>query len=428
MATAGHNLLKDRNFSLLFWGETVSNLGDQFTFIALPWLILKLTNDPLALGIVLGLAGIPRALFMLFGGALVDRFSPKRVMLLSNLVRLINVALLAVIILTGVVNIWIVYVYALIFGTADAFFMPSQTTMVTRLAKPEDLEQANTYVMGSAQISQFIGPALVGVLIGWFDRSNESLTGIGLAMVFDALTFMVSLLTLMAIKSPVTTQSGATGQSIMSSIAAGLRYAWSNVGLRSVLCLAAAINFILVGPFIIGIPVVMQQMASQGATGYGIIMSAYGIGTLIGIVLVTVLTKISPAFRKPVTLVFLTSVIGIILAAMSFAESILVFAALSFMMALLSGFVSISFITLIQRQVPMEMIGRIMSIVVLFSIGLVPLSEIVAGVVVKMGASPMFLVAGILFFAISVATLMVPEVKRLGMAQPVPVLNSDSAS
>lgn len=77
-------LLRDPNFAWLMSGGVISALGDQFTLIALPWLVLKLTGDPLALGLVIALMGIPRALLILFGGALVDRYSPKRVLMLTK--------------------------------------------------------------------------------------------------------------------------------------------------------------------------------------------------------------------------------------------------------------------------------------------------------------------------------------------------------
>src|SRR5512138_1919471 len=88
-------VLRNRNFRLLWTGEGISLLGDQFYLIALPWLVLQLTGDSLAMGTVLATAGIPRALFMLVGGALTDRFSPRRLMISSNAVRMILTGLLA---------------------------------------------------------------------------------------------------------------------------------------------------------------------------------------------------------------------------------------------------------------------------------------------------------------------------------------------
>src|SRR6476659_2763507 len=93
--------LSVRNFRLLWIGESISLLGDQFYMIALPWLVLQITGSALALGTVVALSGVPRALFMLIGGALVDRFSPRAVMIASNLSRFVLVALLSVLVLTN---------------------------------------------------------------------------------------------------------------------------------------------------------------------------------------------------------------------------------------------------------------------------------------------------------------------------------------
>ena len=89
------SLFRQRDFKLLWIGEAISLIGDQFYMIALPWLVLQMTGSALAMGTVLALAGIPRALFMLVGGALTDRFTPRLVMLASNLLRMVLVSLLA---------------------------------------------------------------------------------------------------------------------------------------------------------------------------------------------------------------------------------------------------------------------------------------------------------------------------------------------
>src|SRR5574338_510602 len=89
MNAGSTSVLKNRNFRMLWIGEGISLLGDQFYMIALPWLVLSLTGNALAVGTVMAMAGIPRALFMLVGGALTDRFTPRKLMIGSNLVRMI---------------------------------------------------------------------------------------------------------------------------------------------------------------------------------------------------------------------------------------------------------------------------------------------------------------------------------------------------
>src|SRR5512144_1753875 len=109
------SVLRIRNFRLLWIGEGISLLGDQFYLIALPWLVLQLTGNALAVGIVLATAGIPRALFMLVGGALTDRFTPRRLMIGSNLSRMALTGLLAMLVMTSLIQTWMLYLFALLF-------------------------------------------------------------------------------------------------------------------------------------------------------------------------------------------------------------------------------------------------------------------------------------------------------------------------
>lgn len=115
------NVLNNYNFRLLWIGQGTSLLGDEFFMIALPWLVLKLTDDPMALGTILAMIGIPRAIFMLVGGAVADKYSPRRIMLASDTLRLVLTALLAVLILSGSLQLWMLYVLALLFGTISGF-------------------------------------------------------------------------------------------------------------------------------------------------------------------------------------------------------------------------------------------------------------------------------------------------------------------
>ena len=131
--SAAFKPLRLKDFRLLWGGSFVSMVGDQLTLIAYPWLVLKLTGDPLAMGMVLALAGIPRALFMVVGGVVTDRFSPRAVMILSNLGRVALLLPLSWVVYQESVSIWAIYLSALIFGLVDAFFWPASSAIVPRL-------------------------------------------------------------------------------------------------------------------------------------------------------------------------------------------------------------------------------------------------------------------------------------------------------
>jgi len=154
------NVFSIRDFRLLFAEVSTSLLGDQLTLIATPWLVLQLTGNPLALGIVLALEGIPRALFMLFGGALTDRFSPHFIMLVSDIVRLVLAGLMAVVVFSGIVQLWMLYAFSLGFGLVAGFAVPAGNSIVPLLFEEKDLQAGNSIVMGVGQLVGFVGPKL----------------------------------------------------------------------------------------------------------------------------------------------------------------------------------------------------------------------------------------------------------------------------
>src|ERR1700748_3313496 len=119
-----------RNFRLLWMGETTSLLGDQAYAVALPWLILQITSSGKSVGLVMMTAAIPRAVFMLAGGVVVDRLHSRPVMIASNVLRLAAVSTLAVLVMTQRVHMWHVLALAICFGFAEAFFFPAYTSIV----------------------------------------------------------------------------------------------------------------------------------------------------------------------------------------------------------------------------------------------------------------------------------------------------------
>ena len=191
--------LSVRNFRLLWIGEGISLLGDQFYLVALPWLVLQLTGSALALGTIMALASIPRAVFMLLGGAFVDRYSPRSVMIASNAARFVLVALLSVLVLTNTIQMWMLYVLALAFGLADAFYFPAQTAIVPQVLQQDQLQAGNTFVQGTAQLSLFLGPVLAGALIALLGHGAAAngvpdMRGIGIAYQEHELRFAARVL------------------------------------------------------------------------------------------------------------------------------------------------------------------------------------------------------------------------------------------
>jgi len=155
----------NRDFRLLFAGSTISAIGDQFTLVALPWLVLQLTGDPAQLGLVLAVMALPRAAFMLLGGAIVDRMSPRRVLLTARTANALLTGVLAALVLAGSIQMGMVYGLAFAIGLCTAFAYPAGGSILPQLVAPAQLHAANGLIMGMRQLSMLIGPALAGLLV-----------------------------------------------------------------------------------------------------------------------------------------------------------------------------------------------------------------------------------------------------------------------
>jgi len=409
------NVLRIRNFRLLWIGEGISLLGDQFYLIALPWLVLSLTGNALAVGTVLATAGIPRALFMLLGGALTDRFTPRKLMINSNLARMVLTGLLAVLVLTNLIQLWMLYAFALLFGLADAFFFPAQTSIVPQIVGKDQLQMGNAMIQGTATLSLFLGPVLAGTLISWLDGGAAHPTsGIAFAFALDALSFIgsVTMLKLIRIENMKSSAEGAEG-GVLASIREGLLYVWNDTTLRIVFGLTMGLNVLIVGPFSVGVPVMARTRFPEGATAFGLIMSVFGGGALLGVVLAGTLPKPSKKLLGTV-LLSVISLMGIGLAVIGITPSLIVAALAALVMGTANGYSNILMITWLQQKIAPEMTGRIMSLVMFAAIGLNPVSTALAGALIGLNATILLICAGSLMTIFTLSAAFSPVV-RLGM-------------
>ena len=403
-----------RDFRLLWLGEAISSLGDQFALIALPWLALVLTGSALALGGVMALMAIPRALFMLVGGVMVDRFSPRKVMLGSNLVRLAAVAVLGSVVLAGGAQLWMLYAFALVFGIADAFFFPAQTAIVPELVSSERLPSANGIVQGTAQIAILLGPVAAGVVIAAMAGSSSTATtaGIGMALLLDAVTFIVSLVTLLFIR-PRAHVAEAYG-SMLESIREAFRFVWASRGLRAMIGVSLGANFFIVGPFEVGMPFIAYTRLPEGATAFGLITAAFGGGSLVGLMAGSMLPAPRPSRFGMVVLVPM-ALAGLALAGLGSARTTIVVAGLTAIAGVALGYTNLLGITWIQRRIPPALMGRVMSLLMTGSVGLIPVSMFVAGIAVDLNVDATMVGAGLGMALLAFAALLTRAVRNVGL-------------
>jgi len=398
-----------RDFRLFWSGEAISLVGDQFYLIALPWLVLTLAGGGFALGAALALAAIPRAVLILVGGAVTDRMSPRSVMILSNATRLSVVSVLAVVVGTGAVTMWMVYLLSFLFGVGDAFYYPAQMAIVPSLVRRLHLKVANSLVMGTSMIASFVGPVLAGITIATFMGSGSDLAGIAYALAIDAASFLASIATLVAMHHRDTREPD--GEGIMSSLRQGFCYVGRDRTLVSLALIVMVINLLLVGPLIVGIPILSKERLS-GASSYGIVMTAFGGGALLGILLAGGLPR--PRGNLGIRLLALVSLMGVSLSLLTVLGSTAPVALACLVIGVSNGYCNVMLVTWLQTRTAEAMMGRVMAMVMFASVGISPISMQVAGVLLSWQPALTFTAMGGALCAFALVMSMVPEVRRLG--------------
>ncbi len=377
-----------RDFRLVWIGELVSVFGDQFYLVALPWLVLQVTGSALAVGTALMIAAIPRALLMLVGGAASDRFAPRTILLLSNGARAVLVAAVGWVAWAGAVHMWEIYLLVFAFGVADAFSFPAFTTFVACLVPSERLPAANGLLQGTAHVSMLVGPALGGLLI--------TAAGTAPAFAFDAFSFVFAFATLVLVATSGKRDRVPGARSgLLAEIAEGLRYAWKDSNTRAFLVIIAAVNLSFAGPFVVGLATLAARRFG-GAIAYGTMMSGVGAGALVGSLLSG---SVGHRGRTGLQLIAITALFGLDIALVGMAPDLRVATVLTALLGLGAGYINVKMVAWLQARTPGPVLGRVMSLVMVASLGLQPLSYAAAGALADLHVSVMFLVAGALIVA-----------------------------
>ena len=417
------SVFANRDFKLLFFGSTVSALGDQFTLVALPWLVLKLTGDPAALGLVLAAMALPRAIFMLIGGAVVDRMSPRRVLLVARAVNAAFITLLAALVMTGAIHMWLVYVVSLGVGISTAFVYPAGTSIMPQLVEKEQLRASNAMFMGMRQICMFVGPVLAGFVIAGGSHAAptglQDATGMGWAFTIDAASFIFSLVSLWMVRIHTDYHPPKTEGGVMGDVVKGLQGIWADVSLRAFILYVSAVSVFVGGPIQVGLPVLADTRLDMGAASLGILMTANGGGIIVGSILSGVGSRLARG-RLGIMVLSIDFTVGLAVLALTQVHTTLSGAMLLALTGLLGGIAQISVFTWIQQRVPQAMLGRTMSVVMLGFLGLGPLSAAVAGALLKfVSLTVLFGGSGIILSAIALFCLTRPSLRSIGTARPL---------
>jgi len=373
-------LFQNANFRWLIGGGLLSMLGDQFTLLALPWLVLTLTRDTLVLGTVLALGSLPRAVFILVGGALVDRHSPKAVLLLTKWINFALLGLLAALTATGAITLPGVYALTLAIGLATAFSYPAGSAILPQVVPAELIQPANGVLMGVRQLVLLLGPVLAGLLVTSGSDPKLGRGGLAWAFGFDAFSFAVSAWTLSRVQA--VPQAAKAPQAMFAAIAESLRACWQDRELRAMFLYFAAIAFFVGGPIQVALPVLASERLAGGAAALGLMLTAHGLGALGGMAV----SGLKPNWRLSTlggTVLLIDSIAGGVFLVFGHVHAAWQGALLLLPLGALGGFVQVAVFSWLQKRIAPEMLGRSMALFMFIVMGLAPLAAAAAGAALR---------------------------------------------
>ena len=398
-AAAAPHPLRNRAFVRLWAGSAVSLAGDQFYLVALPWVVLQITGSAVAMGTILMTAAIPRAVLMLMGGAVTDRFSPRRILMMTATTRTIVVGAVGALLWWDVVQIWHLYLLGFAFGVADAFSMPAGSTFMPSLIPRDQLVRANALMQTTAQVTTIVGPAPAGLVI-----SN---LGAAWAFILDAISFLFVIAALWTLPDP---QRGRAQKKppMWDSVREGITYVRQDSALSALMLLAAMLNVCISGPLSVGLAYLAKlKFGSPAAFGFAI--SSLAAGGLLG-ALAAGLVKIR---RRGLLLLGASAAIGACLAIIGFLDHLAAICVVLVTMAVCAAVTNIHLASWVQGRVDPAIRGRVVSVLMLSAIGLQPVSLAAAGVLAAWSVTGMFLIASAALLAVTAAGALRSSVREI---------------
>jgi MFS family permease len=273
------SLWRNRDFLLLWNGLTISTLGTNISTLALPLLVLALTHSPAQAGLLTATRLLPYLLFSLPAGALLDRWNRKSVMIGCDLVRWLALGSVPLAFALGHLTLIHLYLVAFVEGTAYVFFSLAQIAALPQVVSSAHLPQAYALDTTTEYIGTLLGPGLGGFLIGLVPLVA---LGASLAYLADSFSYLVSLVSLLFIRVSFQLKRTASSRyALRKEIAEGLRFLWQRPLLRTMVMLTMTVNFLL-SPVTLVVIVLVQGSLHIDVRTLGIILSAGGIGGVLG--------------------------------------------------------------------------------------------------------------------------------------------------
>ena len=377
-------LVRNRDFRVLLVSQGVSSLGDAVSFTALPLLVLALTGSGLAMGVVGALQTLPDLVFGMFAGALADRSDRKKMMFGADLGRALLTALIPISVLLGGPTLAIILVVAAPLSMLRSLFLAGYTASVPALVGRTHLARANAIFETVYSAGYIVGPSIAGLL--------AATIGPGLTLGIDAVSFALSSVGLFLVRRPLRAAVDRPETKIVDDIREGIQYIVRHPLLRSAILLWG-LSSIISAPIVATLAFRITRDLALSSTVLGIVLTAYGIGTVGGSLAAGRLSR-----RRSVAPVLLGGelVTGAAIIAVALLDPIPAIVGFAILAGIAQSIVLVTYITLRTAHSPDQLLGRIGSTARVISLGLQPLGMLLGGILIDVlsGSATLALMGG----------------------------------
>ena len=373
--------LRHRNYRLFFWGQLISLIGTWMDKAAEGWLIYQLTGSKILLGVIAAAGTAPMLVFSFWGGSIADRLPKRSILVVTQSISMVLAFIEAFLVWSHLVQPWQIVVLAALGGCVLSFDMPARQSFVVEMASRDDLTNAislNSTIVNGARL---IGPSLAGLIIAKF--------GMAQCFFLDGLSFLAVIASLLMMNPLKMTVPARTGSTLRHALG-GLAYVRQNRRVFTLLSLFSVVG-VFGWSYSVLMPAYARDVLHVNVAGYGTLMSASGLGALIGALVTAAMGQSMP--RRPAVLG------GVwLFAGMLFLFSITRVFALALLFLAMAAFGMMVFFStsnsLVQTSVPDEMRGRVMGVWALIFGGMVPIGSLEAGILARWIGTPATIAVG----------------------------------
>lgn len=394
----------NRSFALLWSGQVVSRLGDSLYTIALAWWVLQKTGSAAAMGTVLICSTIPLLLLLLFGGVIVDRLPRVRLMLASDVLRGCLVGLIAFLSFQQWLALWQIFILSALFGTVEAFFYPAYAALIPDVVPSDLLPSANSLRSISLDIAQFVGPVIGAAII--------ALGGTSFAFALDSVSFLISALCLVALpRIPALSKRAEKETGVLQDMREGISTVLHSPWLWVTLVVASVSTIFLVGPYEAALPLLVKQRFGAQVGFYGLLTSLSALGSIIAAFWLGHFKRLR---RRGLLTYGAWLAASLLLLVVGLPLSIGMIGVAIFLQGAALVALGLVWMNTLQEFVPSDLLGRVVSIDVLVSSGLLPIGYGLAGIAAdRLGAPIVFVLGGAISASVIALGMLHPAVRAM---------------